>query len=163
MAVRMRICVPGNCCFRRAVHSIPDMRGKKMSIRITSGFSSGMTRSASSPLAQEQTQRKSGKELIRRVQLSRTLGWSSTSATFKGILDEGSAERFAEESERARLLAGGVICFEDFIRVLLEFRFICEPWNLARFPRPSKPSLGRGFQSKGKFHATAPGGTAGNK
>src|SRR5256714_15526094 len=106
---------------------MPDMRGKKMSIRITSGLSSGMTRSASSPLAQAQTQRKSGKELISRVQLSRTLGWSSTNATFRGILEEASARRPAEAVERARLLVGGVICFEDFIGALLASGFIVQP------------------------------------
>src|SRR6267142_5128987 len=142
---------------------MPDMRGKKMSIRITSGLSSGMTRNASSPLAQAQTQRKSGNELIRRVQLSRTLGWSSTNATFTGTLEEASARRPAEAAERARLLPGGVICFGDFIRVLVAFRFIGEPRNVTGFPRPTKPSPARGLESKGKFCATAPAGTAGNQ
>src|ERR1035441_10257033 len=78
IAVRITICVPGSCSFRRTVHSMPDMRVRKMSIRITSGRSAGMTRRASSPLAQAQTHEKSGSELISRVQLSRTFGCCST-------------------------------------------------------------------------------------
>jgi hypothetical protein len=49
--------------FRRAVHSIPDIRGKKISINMTSGCCCGIVRKASSPLVHEHTQSKSGKDL----------------------------------------------------------------------------------------------------
>src|SRR5581483_7745788 len=89
MAVRMTIWTWGSKSLSRAVHSTPDMRGRKMSMRTTLGGSCGLSRIASSPVAQTQMQEKSGKELINRAQLSRTFGWSSTSATLIGALGDG--------------------------------------------------------------------------
>ena len=54
------------------MHSMPDIRGRKISINTTSGSLLGITASASSADMQEQTQLKSGNELMRRVQLSRS-------------------------------------------------------------------------------------------
>src|SRR5690606_15293358 len=84
-AVRITICVPGNNALSRDVHSIPDIRGKKMSINTTSGFSAGINRSASSADEQTQTQTKSSNDAINRDQLSRKSGLSSTNAIRNGI------------------------------------------------------------------------------
>src|SRR4029077_8555436 len=98
-AVRMIICVSGHCSFNRTVHSMPDIRGRKMSIRIASGRTPGMTRTASSPLLQTQAHAKSGNELINRHQLSRTFGWSSTRATLSGVFWEAATGRFPTRCE----------------------------------------------------------------
>jgi hypothetical protein len=71
MAVSMTIWTSGSSALRRAVHSMPDMRGRKISINTTSGSLRGMVASASSALRQEHTQVKSGNELMSRVQFSR--------------------------------------------------------------------------------------------
>src|SRR5882757_9977703 len=60
---------------------MPDILGKKISIKTTSGLIGGMSRNACSPDGEVQTQVKSGNELMSRVQLSRNSGWSSTGAT----------------------------------------------------------------------------------
>ena len=67
---------------------MPDMRGRKISMSTTSGAASGMAFKASSPVLHVQMHFKSGKEFRRRNQLSRTFGWSSTRAIFKGDLAE---------------------------------------------------------------------------
>src|SRR6266567_4738352 len=72
---------------------MPDMRGKKISMSTTSGDSAGITRKASSPVAQAQLHTKSGNELISLIQLSRTLGRSSTNATLIRRFAPGSTER----------------------------------------------------------------------
>src|SRR5262245_21620169 len=84
------IWVWGNNTLSRAVHSMPDMRGRKMSMRITSGRACGISRKASSPEGQEQTQRISAKESISRHQLFITSRLSSTNATRKGDSGEGA-------------------------------------------------------------------------
>ena len=98
IAVSMTIWTSGIFIFNRAVHSMPDIRGRKMSINTTSGFAWGTLPKASSALTQAltqaQTQAKSGKELIRRVQFSRIVVWSSTSATLMRCWGEGSANGF---------------------------------------------------------------------
>src|ERR1035437_10297814 len=88
-AVRMRIWIFGNCNFSRAVHSMPDMRGRKISISTTSGFSAGITRTASSPDAQACTQENPASESMSFTQLSRTPGLSSTRTTLTGGADAG--------------------------------------------------------------------------
>jgi len=80
-AVSMRICSLGIASLSRAVHSMPDIRGRKISISTRSGFNEGITFSASSPDTQPCIQAKPGSELISFVQLSRTPGLSSTSTT----------------------------------------------------------------------------------
>ena len=77
----------GKTAFKRAVHSMPDMRTMKMSMRMMSGRAGGTIRTASSPEAQVQTHENSGKEPIRCDQLSRISRWSSTSATRTGGFD----------------------------------------------------------------------------
>ena len=54
-----------------ATHSIPDIFGRKISIRITSGFKGGRSRRASSAEEQVQMHEKSGKDRMSRLQLSR--------------------------------------------------------------------------------------------
>src|SRR5450756_2763777 len=95
MAVRMTICVCGSNSLSRTVHSMPDMRGRKMSINTTSGSSCGIIRSASSPVAQAQMQAKSGNELMSLIQLSRTFGWYYTRAILSFRFAPGSAARLA--------------------------------------------------------------------
>jgi hypothetical protein len=68
---------------------MPDMRGRKMSMRITSGFAGGMSRNASSPDEHEQTHLMSGKESMSRHQLFMTSRLSSTMATRNGNSGEG--------------------------------------------------------------------------
>src|ERR1039458_3904591 len=71
---------------------MPDMRGRKISISTTSGFTTGITRSASSPEAQVLTHENPGSELISFTQLSRTPGLSSPNTTLTG--DLGGLEIF---------------------------------------------------------------------
>src|ERR1022692_3334671 len=110
----MTIWVCGNSALSRTVHSMPDMRGRKISMSTTSGCSCGMVRTASSPVAQAQLQTKSGKELMSFVQLSRTLGWSSTKATLSGRLGFGSVERLLL-SGLVVLALGGVMALRGFV------------------------------------------------
>ena len=102
-AVKMRICVFGSNDFRRVVHSMPDMRGKKISISTTSGAMGGITRKASSPDEQTVTHENPASELMSLHQLSRTPALSSTKTTLTGGLAEGATalEMFA------------FICFEN--------------------------------------------------
>src|SRR5271165_3516424 len=113
MAVRMTICVCGSNVLSRTVHSIPDMRGRKISMSTTSGVSGGMTRTASSPVVQAQIQVKSGNELINLIQLSRTMGWSSTKATLIWRFEDGSVERLPFAG-LAGLELGGVMVLGSF-------------------------------------------------
>jgi hypothetical protein len=78
----MMIWILGSSNFSRAVHSMPDMCGRKISISTTPGLAGGITRSASSPDAQACTQENPGSELMSFAQLSRTPALSSTRTTF---------------------------------------------------------------------------------
>src|SRR5580658_6011400 len=80
----MMIWVRGRSSFSRMVHSMPEMPGSNTSMRTTSGREAETNRSASSPDSQAQTHLKSGKESIRRDQLSRIFCSSSTRATRNG-------------------------------------------------------------------------------
>ena len=94
-AVSITICVFGSNAFRRAVHSMPDMRGKKISISTASGWTAGISRNASSPEEQTHSHEKSENELMSFDQLSRKSALSSTSAIFnRGIAEIRTVSRF---------------------------------------------------------------------
>src|ERR1051326_6628985 len=73
--------VAGNKSFNRDVHSMPDIPGRRMSIKIASGLTSGIIRTASSADGQVQTQSNPPNDWIICTQLRHKSSWSSTSAT----------------------------------------------------------------------------------
>ena len=73
--------VAGQTCLSRAVHSMPDMPGRLMSIKTTSGVKAGSSLSAEFPSGQDPTQRKPGAWLMSRVKLRRRPESSSTTPT----------------------------------------------------------------------------------
>ena len=67
-------------------------------------------------MAQAHTQVKSVSESISRIQLSRTLGWSSTSATFTGVFrDDPSGGQ--SDGCLAVLAFGGAAVFDGMVKL----------------------------------------------